>query len=1021
MNISAWAIKQPIPTVLLFLVLTVSGLVAFDSLGIDENPNIDLPIVTATVTQVGASPEELEIQVTRRIEDAVAGLGQIRHIVSMVNQGTSVTSIEFELGVDTDRAVNDVRDAVTRIRTQLPADIEEPIIQRLDVFGGAFATYIVSAKGMSVGQLSWMVDNEIATALLAVKGVGKIERSGGVNREISVHLDPNKLEGLGLTADMVNQELRRANINLPGGRGEVAEREQTIRTLGSRDSVAHLQRLRVPTPRGGKVPLSELGQVLDTTSEPRQRAFLNGQPVVAFSLYRSAGASVADVQDRADKKLAEMEEQLPDGVEIERIRTRAKFVKESYLASVEHLALGSGLAVLVIFWFLRDWRASFISAVAMPMSLIPTFTAMKMADYTLNSMTLLALALVVGILVDDAIVEIENIVRHIHMGKSPYEASLEAADEIGLAVIATTFTIIVVFVPMAFMGGIPGQFFGPFGLVVAVSVFFSLVVARLLTPLMAAYMMGVPPQHEEKSALTTIYDRVLRAALRFRWATVAAGIAFFILGMVLAALIPTSLIGAVDRGEIILTAEMAPGAQLRETVDMALLASSRLATRAEVKNVFVTIGAASGQGSNASLGSVNKAVLYLELIDKKTRNLTQAELEIELKKLIQDIPGVRWKYGVEGGLSGKLEVILTSQDARLLQQTSDQLMREIRQVPGIFDIVSGAALQQPEIQITPDPQRAAEFGITSQSIARTALVATLGDVDANLAKFNLPDRQIQIKVMLDPKYRGDLQEIERLKIRAANGDLIPLGSVARVEIGQGASQINRIDRRRQVKIEASLSPETTLGEALKAVHQLPVMSPLPKGVHEQPAGDAEIQADVFRGFALAMGSAVLLIYVVLVLLFGDFFQPMTIMASLPLAIGGAIMGLLFTGQPLGMYALIGIVMLMGLVTKNAILLVEHCLQVRQSGISRHEALIRAGETRLRPILMTTIAMIAGMLPIAMGVGAGAEVRAPMAIAVIGGLISSTFLTLLVVPVVYTFVDDLEHFLLRLVRRRKELP
>lgn len=1018
MNISAWAIRTPIPSILLFMVLTVGGLVSFSSLGIDENPNIDIPVVLVTVAQIGASPEELEIQVTRKVEDAVSGLGQIRHIVSTVNQGASTTSIEFELGVDTDRAVNDVRDAVTRIRTQLPADIEEPIIQRLEAFGGAFVTYVVKNPNLTLSELSWFVDNELSTALLTVRGVGKVERSGGLDREISIHLEPDRLQALGLTADAVNQQVRNSNINLPGGRGEVAGAEQTIRTLGSQQSIEQLRALEIPLPSGGKVALESLGRVLDTTSEPRQRAFLNGQPVVAFSLYRSSGASIASVQELVDEKLEKMKPDLPDGASIQRIRTMAKFVNESYLASVEHLILGAGLAVIVIFWFLKDWRASLISGVAMPLSLIPTFAAMKITGYTLNSMTLLALALVVGILVDDAIVEIENIVRHIHMGKTPYEASLEAADEIGLAVIATTFTIIVVFVPMAFMGGIPGQFFGPFGLVVAVSVFFSLVVARLLTPMMAAYLMKEPPKHDEKTALTKAYDAVLKGALKFRWLTLAGGIGFFLFGMVLASQIPTSLIGSVDRGEIILSAELSPGTQLQETTALALETTKRLGTRDEIKSIFVTIGAASGRGSQSSAGSVNKAVFYIGLVEKGERNLSQSELEVEFKKLISDIPGVRWNYSVEGGLSGKLEVILTSQNPELLTKTSEQLLRELRDVPGIYDITSGAALQQPEIQVYPDSERASELGVSSLSIARTALVATLGDSDANLAKFNLSDRQISIRVLLDPKYRQDLEEIRRLQVRTASGGLVPLSSVARVEMGQGASEIKRIDRRRQVKIEASLAPGNTLGEALKEAHDLPVMNPLPEGVEEQPAGDAEIQEDVFRGFALAMGSAVMLIYVVLVLLFQDFFQPVTIMASLPLAIGGAILALLVTNQALGMYALIGIVMLMGLVTKNAILLVEHCLQVRETGVSRYDALIEAGETRLRPILMTTIAMIAGMIPIAMGIGAGAEVRAPMAIAVIGGLISSTFLTLLVVPVVYTLIDDLEHLLLRLIGKEK---
>ena len=1013
MNISAWSIRTPIPSILLFLVLTVAGLLSFTRLGVDENPNIDVPIVLVTATQVGASPAELEVQVTKKIEDAVSGLGQVRHIVSTVNLGVSLTSIEFELGLDTDRAVNDVRDAVTRIRSELPQDIQEPTVQRLDIVGGAFATYVVRSPKLTVGELSWLVDDKISTSLLAVKGLGQVQRSGGVDREILVYLEPGKLESLGLSAESVNAAIRASNINLPGGRGELNNAEQTIRTLGSQQSLEQFKKLQISLPRGGKVSLETLGQVLDTSSEPRQRAFLNGQSVVAFSLLRSPGASTAAVQERADLKLKELQKTLPDGTVIERIRTNAKFVNESYLASIEHLILGSALAVLVIYLFLKDWRASLISAVAMPMSLIPTFTAMELMGYTLNSMTLLGLALVVGILVDDAIVEIENIVRHIHMGKTPYEASLEAADEIGLAVVATTAAIIVVFVPMAFMGGIPGQFFAPFGLVVAISVFFSLVVARLLTPMMAAYLMGVPPHQEEKSIFTKFYDKCLDFALAHRLLTVLAAIGFFAFGMVLAKQIPTSLIGAVDRGEILLIGTMAPGTSLRETTEMTLEASRKLEQRPEIDRVFASIGTTSGRGENSSQGSVNKTTFYLILKEKSERSLSQAEIELELRDLVAEIPGVRWSYSIEGGISGKLTLVLAGREPTELDKTAERVMKEMRGLKGLYDITSGAALQQPEIQIVPDTARASELGISVQSIARTAQLATLGDIDANLAKFTLPDRQINIRVHLNPKYRDNIQEIRRLQIRSASGLMIPLESVATIKVGKGASQIDRYDRQRQIKIEASMAPGTTLGEALERVNALPSMTSLPASVSQQPAGDVEIQKDVFAGFAMAMGAAVMLIYVVLVLIFADFFQPLTIMVSLPMAIGGAILGLLIANQPLGMYALIGIVMLMGLVTKNAILLVEHCIQVRETGKNRHDALMEAGETRLRPIMMTTIAMIAGMVPIAMGIGAGAEVRAPMAIAVIGGLISSTFLTLVVVPVVYTIVDDVEVKLLGL--------
>lgn len=1007
MNISAWAIRTPIPTILLFLVLTVGGLVSFNLLSIDENPNIDIPIVTVAIIQTGASPEELEVQVTRKVEDSVSGLGGIRHIVSTVNEGSSTTLVEFELGTDTDRAVNDVRDAVTRIRTDLPQDIQEPQVQRMDTAGGAFATYVVSSPTLSVGELSWLVDDKISTALLSASGVGDIQRSGGVDREIRIELNPAKLQAVGLTPDAVNQAVRSFNINLPGGRTELGKGEQTIRTLGAQDSLDRLRQLKISLPSGGRVALEDIGLILDTTTEPRQRAFLNGQPVVAFSVVRSSGSSLASVQEAVDAELEKLKPTLDEGVTIVKIRTRADHVNESYMASVEHLILGAILAVIVIFWFLKDWRASLISAVAMPMSVIPTFLAMKAADYTLNNLTLLGLALVVGILVDDAIVEIENIVRHIHMGKTPYKASLEAADEIGLAVIATTFTIIVVFAPMAFMGGIPGQLFGPFGLVVAVSVFFSLVVARLLTPMMAAYLMKVPPKEEDGGWLTRTYDRILKAALRYRKTTIVVAVLFFLFGIGLAAVIPTSLIQPVDRGESVLSATLAPGQTLDSTTDLVLNTSRQVAQRPEIERIFATVGSPAGSGFNATSGGVNKATFYLGLVDKSERDLNQTEFEISLRDILDQIPGVRWSYTVDGGLSGKLTLVLGSRDGELLDRTAIKVIQEMQGVDGLYDIVSDVGLKQPEVLVVPKSDRASELGISAQSIARTAMVATLGDVDQNLAKFNLPDRQIPIRILLDPASRNDLERIKKIPIRSSSGEMIPLESVADVKMGLGASQINRYDRMRQVKIEAAMAPGTTLGEALERVRALPAMKQRPADVVELPAGDVEIQNDIFSGFAMAMVSAVLLIYVVLVLLFQDFFQPMTIMASLPLSIGGAILALILSGQPLGMFALIGIVMLMGLVTKNAILLVEHCLQVRETGTPRYEALIEAGETRLRPILMTTIAMIAGMVPIALGIGAGAEARAPMAIAVIGGLFSSTALTLVVVPVVYTLVDDLE--------------
>lgn len=1018
-NLSTWSIKNPVPTIVLFLVLTVMGAVAFVGLGIDENPNIDVPIASVTVTQLGAAPTELETQVTRKIEDAVAGIGNIKHITSIVSDGATTTSIEFVLGTNTDRAVNDVRDAVAKIRQNLPQQINEPIISRLDWVGGPFVTYTVASENMNSGQLSWLIDNDVSRALLSVSGVGQVQRSGGVEREIQVNLDPTRLQSVGITADLVNMQIRALNIDLPGGRGKVGSAEQSIRTLGSALTVAQLGAMEIVLPNGKHARLDTLGTVSDGTSEVRQMALLDGKPVVAFSVVRSTGSNIVDVERAVDKRIAELEKTLP-GIKFTKIRSNGKYVEEAYHASLDSLVLGALLAVIVIWLFLRDWRATFISGLAIPLSIIPTFAVMEWAGFTLNGMSMLGLALVIGILVDDAIVEIENIVRHLKMGKPPLQAAIEAAEEIGMAVIATTMTIVVVFVPVAFMGGIPGQFFKQFGLTVTVAVLFSLLVARMITPMMAAYMMKDAPDHKTGSSkMTRLYDRMLLWALRNRVVTVIGAVILFIFSIVLFRSMPTSLISNVDRGELILNVELAPGSEISDTSAASERLTAIIKKHKEVKKVVAFIGtpAASKGGGTSGGGVVNTGTLYITLVDKTQRKMSQQAFEDMLRAEITSVAGVRLTFSRAGGMGGKpVRVALTSQDPLVLNQTAEAIKDQMRSVPGLSDVTTSAALLRPEILVHPDFDKAAAQGVSVQSIARTALIATLGDSDANLAKFNLSDRQINIRVQLDPKFRKDLQTIGNLQVLGNGNRSLPLNSVAQIEFGTGPFQVDRFDRQRQVTLESSLDSGTTLGEALKKVHELPAFKGMPDTVKEQPLGDAEIQRDVFSGFGTAIGAAVLLIYAVLVVLFGGFLHPLVIMMSLPLSLCGALMGLVLFNQSVGLYALIGITMLMGLVTKNAILLVEYALMEIHRGVPRQQAIIRAGETRMRPILMTTIAMIAGMLPIAMGIGAGSEARAPMAISVIGGLITSTVLTLVVIPVVFTYVDDFQKWFLQFFNR-----
>ncbi|MBS2008148.1 MAG: efflux RND transporter permease subunit [Cyanobacteria bacterium SZAS TMP-1] len=1030
-NLSTWSIKNPVPTIVFFLVLTILGVISFMHLGIDENPNIDVPLVSVTVTQLGAAPAELETQVTRKVEDSIAGIGNIKHIASTVSDGASTTSIEFNLGTNTDRAVNDVRDAVSKIRQDLPQGIEEPIIQRIDFVGGPFVTYTVESEKLPPAELSWVVDNDIARALLSVKGVGQVQRAGGVDREIRVKLNPTRLEALGITADTINMQLRQLNINLPGGRGEIGRGEQSIRFLGSAETVNDLAHTDIMLPSGKHARLDTLGTVEDSTSDVRQAALLNNKPVVAFSVVRSSGSNLVDVEKGVDKKIKELQESVPGHLKIVKIRSNSRYIKMSYDASFESLVEGALLAVIVVFLFLRDIRATALTALAIPLSVVPTFAVMDWAGFTLNGMSLLGLSLVIGILVDDAIVEIENIVRHLRMGKKPFIAAIEAAEEIGLAVIATTMTIVVVFVPVAAMGGIPGQFFKQFGLTVTVAVLFSLLVARMVTPMIAAYFMkdeysgdkeSQRPQlsgelsqlagHQKSGSwFMKYYEPLLNWALAHRPLVVVAAFILFGASIALFKSMPTSLMSNMDRGETLLNAELPPGSDLADTMEVSKQATSILLKHAEVANVVAFVGTPSSNGHSNTQGDVTKATIYISLKPREERKLTQQQFEESVRDELHQIPGTRLSFSRSGGLGGKpFRMILAGSDAPALERTARDLESQMRSVKGLYDITSSAAVLRPEILVTPDFDKAARQGVSVQSIARTALIATLGDSDANLAKFNLDDRQVNIRVQIDPKYRNDVRVIDSLKVSALNGRLVPLSSVARVDFGSGPFQIDRFDRMRQVTLESSMDSQTSLGEAMKQVHELPAFKNMPAGIIELPLGDAEIQRDVFNGFGTAIGSAVMLIYAVLVVLFGGFLHPLTIMMSLPLSLCGALIGLVCLHQSIGLYALIGITMLMGLVTKNAILLVEYGLMAMKNGLPQRQAIVLAGETRMQPILMTTIAMIAGMLPIALGLGAGSEVRSPMAISVIGGLITSTAFTLIVIPVVFTYIDDFQNWL-----------
>lgn len=998
-NISAVAIRHPIPPIVLFIVLVFAGLVAFWMLPVNNNPDVDFPIVTVEVSQPGAAPVELETQVARKIEDALVGIEGIDHVRTTIEDGDSLTFVEFRIGYNTDRAVNDVRDAVSRIRSQLPQDIYEPRVQRQS-FTTEIMYYSVASDSLTMEQLSWLIDNDLTQVLMRVPGVGQVTRLGGVTREVRINLDPNRLIAMGVTADEVNQQMRALNVDLPGGRGNLGASEQSIRTLGAQRTIEDLRRTEIAIPGGRRVRLADLGEVTDGTSEMRQIMRLDGEPAVGVDILRAPNASeVATGRgvEAAIKNFAETHHEM----RFRQLFSLIDFTKSSFKASTEALILGAILAVAVVWLFLRDLRATWISAFAMPLSIIPTFLALQAIGFTLNFITMLALSLVVGILVDDAIVEIENIVRHIRMGKRPYDAALEAADEIGLAVVATTMAIVVVFVPVSFMPGYAGQYFDSFGITVAVAVLFSLMVARLITPMMAAYLLKPAVEEHRPGPWTARYRRLLEFTMSSLWhriGAMAAASAIFALSIALAAFIPTSFMPKEDIGFSRVSVELPPGATLAEMDATLQKLASILSKEPDVENVFER----AGRSNQPRIGEI-----WALLKPRALRETTQQAFEARVLPRLLEVPGARIAFLANGFSNRDISIILTGEDADKLEAHADKVMAEMKELPYLVNVSSTAATLRPEIVIKPDSDRAAEQGVSAAAIGQVAKIATLGDIDTNSAKFTIGDRQIPIRVQIDPEFRSDLDAIEDLRVRNVHGEMIPLRSVAEITLGSGAVQIERFDRARRVTINADLKGKE-FGDANKAINALPAMAHLPPGISNPPYGDAEQMAILFKGFTIALSAAVLLIVAVLILLFRNFFQPVTILMALPLSVGGAIAALLICGRSLSLPAMIGFLMLMGIVSKNSILLVEYAIvSMRERGMNRKEALLDAGAKRARPIIMTSVAMIAGMSPIAVGWGANNEFQQPMAIAVIGGLVTSTALSLVFVPVIFTFVDDFQ--------------
>jgi len=1109
-NISSWCIRNPVPPIVLFVFLMLAGIVSFARMQVNNAPDIDFPAAIVSVSQPGAAPNELETQVTQRVESAIRGVNGVEEISSTVSEGNSTTFVQFVLGTPTDRAVNDTRNAIAQIRSNLPEGILEPQVTRVDAEDEPIMVMAAQTTDMTLEQLSWYIDNNVAKRLLGVEGIAAVSRGGGVDRTIRVILDPAALQTQGITAAQVNQQLRQSNINAAGGRAEVAGSEQSVRVLGNARDAYELSQTQITLPGGRWVKLADLGEVKDSSSEQRTITKMNGRQVVTFYVQRAKGSSEVTAYDAGMAELKKLEKENPK-VHFSEIFNTVDYTKSQYRSAMEGLIEGAVLAVLVVLLFLRDIRATLISALAIPLSAIPAFWFMSMLGITLNFMSTMAMGLVAGVLVDDAIVEIENIVRHMRMGKSGYQAAIDAADEIGLAVLATTMAIVAVFFPVALMPGIAGQYFKAFGFTVVVSVLMSLFVARMITPLIAAYFLrsrGVQPHANWKwmdlylkvlnwSLDTSKADALLaklqkpalkvgyyalgaillllvvgaffagtgaamagigklewNGAITFALALVAgAGVAYgagkllgFIIGLIgsrgfaewhgivaarwnarlhdhrmtmVGAGIVTLLLSIVLFGTLSqsffppqnndfarVNITMAPGTTLKQTEAVVDQVAALVVKDPSVDRVFERANVGSGRVS---------------IVLKKDRKVTSTEFERALSPALAAVADARVSFQSQNGGGPDADqrdimLYLGGDDPVQLTAVANQIAKEMATVPGLRAPRVGSQLAQPEITIKPRFDLAADLGVTTAALSQTVRIATLGDIEQNSAKFSLSDRQVPITVSLSENARRDLSTLENLPVPTSSGGSVPLKSIADIGFGSGPTTIQRSNQLRRLAVGADLAPGVVEGDVWAKVKALPSYKNLPQGVQQMNLGDQKWQAELLFNFAVALISGVLLVFAVLVLLYRRFLAPFVNMGSLLLAPLGAAVALHIADQPVSLFVLIGILMLFGIVAKNSILLVDFAVEMMNHGMAKDAAIWEAGHKRAQPIVMTTVAMVAGMLPTAISISGDNSWRAPMGITVIGGLIFSTVLTLLLVPSYFSIAISIESRIGKLFHR-----
>jgi len=1033
-GLSGVAIRRPVFTSMMMLALIVLGLFSLRRLPIDQFPDVDIPVVVVQTVYPGASPETVEREVTRRLEEAFNPVEGVDRITSTSLEGVSQIVVEFDLGRNGDQAAQDIRSKIDVIRRQLPTDIEAPVVQKWDPAAEPIVSLALSSTTVSVARLTRLADEQVRRRLEAVNGVGNVQLAGGLQREVRVYLDPAQLQAHGVSAPEVLAALQRQNMEVPAGRVERGAQEDLVRVTGRITEAAQFGSVVVANRNGRPVRLQQLARIEDATEEERSIALVNDRRAVSLDVLKVSGANTVAVADEVRELVGELTSELPQGVELAIVRDNSEMIRSSVEDVLKELLIGAFLTVLVVMLFLNDWKATAITSLALPVSVISAFVLMNALGFTLNVLTLMGLSLSIGILIDDAIVVIENIVRHRENGEDHFHAAAFGTREIFLAVMATTFSIVAVFIPVAFMGGIIGRFFYQFGMTVAWAVLVSLFVSFTLTPMLAAWW-GVEPhagseRNPVKRTIRGFNDWFDRQAERYRglvdWAlchrksTLGIATAAFIAAVMLFPLIGGGFFPESDEGAFSITFSTPEGSSLGYTASRGEAVVAALRNIPGVDYTYTTIGA-------GVTGTVTDGSVFVQLADRSERDQSQDEIMLAAREVLAPLFGAQISVMRQGGggSQGKpLQVNLRGPDVAVLQRLSDQVMAQVKQLPGVVDVESTLGQPRPEYRIDVNRDLANELGLDVGQVASTVRTLLAGQTATTWQDPSGEERDVVVQI--DPTRRTGAEDIGALPIaspfRAGNGAApnVPLGQLARIERGTAPAQIDRSDLERVATVAASTLPGYSVGEASAAVRERLSSVEVPAGYTAQLGGETEQMEETFGYVIESLLLAVILIFLILSSQFESVFQPFAIMLSLPLSLVGVLIALLVTNDTLNMMSMIGVIMLMGLVTKNAILLVDNANERRALGTDRHTALVEAGRVRLRPIIMTTAAMIFGMLPIALALGQGGGFRAPMARAVIGGLITSTMLTLLVVPVAYTYFDDFGAWLKRrLVSEAKE--